>query len=73
MNVKPGYKTTEAAAMLLFAIGALASSLADKLSPKWAALATSIAVAAYAVSRGLAKMQVSVTHQIVTPPTPPAA
>jgi Na+/proline symporter len=70
MQPKPGYKTTEAAAMLLFAIGALASSLADKLSPKWAALATAIAVAAYAVSRGLAKLQVNVTQQAPPPPPP---
>lgn len=53
--LKPGVKSSEFVAVLIFAIGALASSLADQLQPKWAAIAISVATAAYAVSRGIAK------------------
>ena len=85
--LKPGVKSSEFFAVLVFAIGALASSLADQLQPKWAAIATGIAVAAYAVSRGIAKhgaaqaqlhppAQVHVTpaaSTTVVTPQPPAA
>lgn len=70
MTFKPGYKTSELAAVLLFSVGTLASSLADKLSPKWAAIAISISTAAYAISRGLAKMTVTYGPP---PPAPPQA
>lgn len=66
---KPGYKTSEFLAVLLFAIGALASSLADALSPKWAAIAIAVASGAYAVSRGLAKASVQIhLHNQPQPP-----
>lgn len=70
MSNKPGYKTSEAAAMVLFVLGTLVSSLADKLTPKWAAIASGVAVGCYAISRGLAK--VNVTYGTPPPPPPPA-
>lgn len=54
--LKPGYKTTELAVVVLTDIGVLAAALAGSLSPKYAALATAVSGAAYALSRGLAKL-----------------
>lgn len=56
MGLKPGYKTTELAVVVLANVGVLAAALAGNLSPKYAALASAISTAAYALSRGLAKM-----------------
>lgn len=56
MIPKPGYKTTEALATALTALGALVAALAGHLSPKYAAIAASIATGCYAVSRGLTKL-----------------
>lgn len=53
---KPGYKTTEFLVVLLTDIGVVTASITGNLSPKYAALAASISVAAYALSRGLAKL-----------------
>lgn len=55
MIVKPGYKTSELALTVLLCIGALAAALAEALTPRYAAIASAISVAAYAISRGLAK------------------
>lgn len=55
MIVKPGHKTTEFILTILLAVGALAAALADSLAPRYAAIASAISVAAYAISRGLAK------------------
>lgn len=76
--LKAGVKTSEFLAVLVFAIGTLASSLADKLTPKWAAISTAIAVGAYAVSRGLTKLGANMAvpppvSSLPSPPTPPAA
>lgn len=62
--MKPGQRTTEFWVTLATVIGILAASLADALSPRYAAIATSVSVAAYAISRGLAKISVPV------PPAP---
>ena len=70
MSNKPGHRTSEFATMLTFAIGTLAASLADKLSPKWAAIAISISTAAFAISRGLAKVTITYGGN---PPAPPQA
>lgn len=70
MTNKPGHRTTEFAAMALFAVGTLASSIADKLSPKWAAISISVATAAYAISRGLAKVTINYGPTPPPPPTP---
>jgi hypothetical protein len=54
--MKPGYKTTEFWVALLVIIGSTVSALADALPPRFAAWASTIAGAAYALSRGLAKV-----------------
>ena len=55
-QLKPGYKTTEFAVVVLTDIGIVAGALAGNLSPHYAAMATAIASGAYAVARGLAKL-----------------
>lgn len=50
-----GYQTTEFWITVLTVIGALAAALAGDLSPQYAAFATAISTAAYALSRGLTK------------------
>ncbi len=54
--MKPGYKTTEFWVAALVSVGALVAALADQLPPKYAALASAVSGAAYAISRGLAKV-----------------
>lgn len=56
MIPKPGYKTTEALATVLAALGALVAALAGHLSPKYAAIAASVSTGCYAISRGLTKL-----------------
>lgn len=56
MGLKPGHKTTEFAVVVLADLGLLAAALAGNLSPKYAALATAVSTSAYAISRGLAKL-----------------
>jgi hypothetical protein len=52
---KPGWQTTEFWVTVLTAVGATAAAATDNLPPRYAALASTIAVVAYALSRGLAK------------------
>lgn len=54
--MKAGYKTTEFYITVLSIIGLVASSAAASLSPRYAAIGVSISTAAYAISRGLAKL-----------------
>ncbi len=54
--MKTGYKTTEFYVTLFSILGLVVSALASSLSPKYAAIGVSVSGAAYAVSRGLAKM-----------------
>lgn len=54
--LKPGYKTTEFLIVVLTDIGLVVSASADWLPPRYAALGSTIAAAAYAASRGLAKL-----------------
>lgn len=54
--LKPGYKTTELLVVILTDIGLVAASAASWLPPRYAALGSTIAAAAYAASRGLAKL-----------------
>ncbi len=54
--MKPGQKTTEFLVTAAIIIGAVAFAIADKLPPKYAALATAVSGGAYALSRGLAKI-----------------
>lgn len=54
--MKSGYLTTEFWISAVAIIGLLVAALADALPPRYAAIATSVAAAAYALSRGLAKI-----------------
>jgi hypothetical protein len=54
--LKPGYKTTEFAVAVATIIGTVLFSVADKLPPRYAAMASAVAAGSYAVSRGLAKV-----------------
>jgi len=56
MLVKPGYKTTELAATVAAAVGALLASWDGVLPPRYAAIAATASAAAYALSRGLTKL-----------------
>lgn len=79
MVVKAGYKTTEFLVTVLVGVGSLAASLAGQLQPRYAAIASAVSVAAYAISRSITKNGVAqspttvVTTQPVTPPPPPPA
>jgi hypothetical protein len=54
--VKSGWKTTEFYVTVFAIVGLVVSSLAASLSPKYAAIGASVSAAAYAISRGLAKL-----------------
>jgi uncharacterized membrane protein YjjB (DUF3815 family) len=54
--MKPGYKTTEFLTIVAVIVGAVAFAIADKLPPRYAAIAAAVSAGAYAVSRGLAKV-----------------
>ena len=54
--LKPGYQTTEFIIVALTIVGQLVAALTDHLSPHWAAIASSVAAGAYALARGLAKL-----------------
>jgi hypothetical protein len=54
--MKAGWKTTEFWVSTLAIVGLVASSADASLSPKYAAIGAAISAAAYAVSRGLAKL-----------------
>lgn len=55
MIVKPGYKTTEMLVTVLASIGSWLAEWQGSLQPKWAAIATTISAAAYALSRAITK------------------
>jgi EamA domain-containing membrane protein RarD len=77
--LKPGIKTSEFLAALLYVLGTLVASLTDKLDPKWAAIGSAIVVGLYGLARGLAKVPatpVLPATNVVPPPTvvtPPVA
>ena len=54
-EIKPGFKTTEFWMVILTMIGSVATSVAGIIPAKWAAVASAVAGAAYAISRGMAK------------------
>jgi hypothetical protein len=66
--LKPGYKTTEFLLTLATNVGVLAASLAEHLSPRYAAIASAVSVAAYALGRSIAKAGTNVAKP---PPTTP--
>lgn len=53
--MKPGRKTSEFAVTVCVSVGGLAAALEGALSPRWAAVAASVAVGSYAIGRGIAK------------------
>ena len=73
MYVKPGYKTTEALATVLYDLGVLVAALTSNLQPKYAALGASIATGLYALSRGATKLGAFLgASRVVNPATPPS-
>lgn len=54
--MKTGWKTSEFYVTALAIVGLVVSSAATPLSPKYAAIGAAVSSAAYAISRGLAKM-----------------
>jgi archaellum component FlaG (FlaF/FlaG flagellin family) len=60
-------KTTEFVLTFITAAGAVAASVSGVLPERYAAIAASVSVAAYAMSRGLSKV-----FQVPTPPEPAA-
>ena len=68
--LKPGYKTTELLAVVLVSIGSLAAALAGELTPRYAAIASAVSVAAYAIGRGIAKAGATL-GTLPTAPVPP--
>lgn len=77
MTAKPGLQTTELWIAVLTEVGALAAALAGELSPKYAAIASAVSAAAYAISRGITKHGVAsgnapkVIANVPTVPTTP--
>jgi hypothetical protein len=51
----PGMRTSEFYVTVATNIGVVAAALAGALSPRYAAVASAVSVAAYSVARGLAK------------------
>ncbi len=73
MIVKPGYKTTELLVTVLTGVGSWLAEWQGSLSPKWAALATTVSAAAYALSRAITKHGVAASGKpVVTVPAVPA-
>lgn len=54
--MKDGYKTTEFWVTTLSIVGLVASSIGASLSPRYAAIGAAVSASAYAISRGLAKL-----------------
>ena len=73
--LKPGIQTTELWVTVLTIIGQLVASLSGDLTPRYAAIGSAVAAAAYAISRGLAKTPVPVVPPttVAPPPNPPVA
>lgn len=64
--MKVGWRTTEFWAMVAANIGAVAAAATDAIPHRYAALVAAVSAAAYAISRGLAKIG-------QPPPVPPPA
>lgn len=56
LPTKPGWKTSEFWITALTVVGLVFASVAATLSPKYAAIGAAVSVAAYSLSRGLAKL-----------------
>lgn len=70
--MKPGYKTTELWLSAAVIVGQLVAALSSELSPKWAAIGSSVAAGLYALSRGQAKQPVTPVVPSQLPPPPQA-
>jgi len=70
-ETKPGLFTTEFILTFLVNLAIFCSALGDVLPAKWAALASSISVGAYAFARGLAKERIAPTIPYNTTAAPP--
>lgn len=55
-ELKPGHRTSEFYVTLLAVVGLVAAAAATSLPPRYAAIGSAVSVAAYTLSRGLAKM-----------------
>ena len=72
VTLKPGHKTTEFLVVVLTDVGLIFASSADWLPPRYAALGATVSAAAYALARGLAKLNPPKAVEPVTPqPAPP--
>jgi len=54
--MKPGYKTTEFWIAVIVAAASFVASVADKLPPRYSALASAAVAVGYSLARGLAKV-----------------
>ena len=54
--LKPGQQTTEFWIVVLTNVGLIVSASADWLPPRYAAIGSAVSTAAYALARGLAKL-----------------
>ena len=68
--LKPGYKTTEFLIVVLTNLGLVLAGSADWLPPRYAAIGAAVSTAAYAIARGLAKLNPPKDQP--APPAPPA-
>ena len=72
VTLKPGYKTTEFLVVVLTNVGVIVAAAADWLPPRYAALAAAASTAAYAIARGLAKLNPPKSVEVTNaPPAPP--
>jgi hypothetical protein len=55
-QLKPGFQTTEFVIVVATDVGLVVSSFAEWLPPRYAAIGAAIANGAYALARGLAKI-----------------
>lgn len=53
--MKPGHRTSEFVATVALCVALGTAALVSQLSPRYAAIASAISIAAYAISRGIAK------------------
>ena len=53
--MRRGFRTTEFWSTVAVNVGVVAAAVQGTLSPKWAAVASAVSVAAFSISRGLAK------------------
>jgi len=73
VTLKPGWKTTELWVAVLTDVGIVVAALAGNLSPHYAAIATAVSSSAYAIARGLAKLNPPKAVEPVAAPAAPAA